>query len=131
MPRRKVVFEHDTDPDFSWLEQEQYNPSHPTYDPIYRSRADMRAKRNAIDGDWYRDPENHVALCMLVYEQCGTCDEWKLVDSLGNIDFIAAWDDWTTGEFYYVSDIPKHAKYLRSLAREAKLGYRPRARKHV
>jgi hypothetical protein len=118
---RAIVFEHDTDPDFSWLEQDHYNPSHASYDPIYPTRAEMKARRNAYDGDWYRNPDNHVALAMVAYDRHN-----EVTDSLGSIDFLADGDDWTTGTFYYVSDIPRACRYLRSLAREAGLPYRPR-----
>lgn len=116
--KRKVVFEHDIDPDFSWLEQSHYDPSSPDYDPVYRNRADMRAKRNPIAD--YANPDNHVALCMLVYEMGPGDDDWKVVDSLSSIDFLADSDDWQTGTFYRLRDI-KPRSYLRSLAKDAGL----------
>lgn len=119
---RVIRFEHDDYPDFSWLEQDHYNPRHPSYDPVYHSRADMKAGRNPIDGDWYRNPANHVALSMVVFDD-STGD---IIDSLGGIDFLEESDDWGTGLFHYVSDIPKQWRYLRSLARDAGLRYRPR-----
>ena len=120
--RRKVVFKHDRDADFSWLEQDMYDPSKPGYDPIYPSEADMKAKTNAYDGNWYRDPDNHVALMMLVYELRDDADDWELVDSLGGIDFLRDDEsDWTTGTFYRLSDIPKGCDYLRELAKDAGL----------
>lgn len=122
---RFIVFDHDPEPDFSWLEQDHLKPGHKDYSPCYRTGADMRAKRNPVDPDWYRDPENHVALCMLVYEQ-QTAGPDQVVNSLGNIDFIEPWNDWTTGTFYFVNDIPKRCRYQRSLARDAGLRYRPR-----
>ena len=117
--RRKVVFEHDDDPDLSWLEQDHYNPHKPGYEPIYRTQADMKSGRNPIDGDWYRDPENHVTLSMLVYEMDESDEDWRLVDSLGGIDFLADSDDWQTGTFHHVSALPKG--YLRDLAKDAGL----------
>ena len=118
--RRKVVFEHDPEPDFSWLEQDQYNPHKPKYDPIYRSVADMRAKRNPYDGDWYRDVDNHVALTMIVYELSDTSDDWEIVDSLCNIDFLRDGNDWQTGTFYRLSAL-KSSPYLQELAKDAGL----------
>jgi hypothetical protein len=117
--RRKIVFEHDTDPDFSWLEQDHYNPRNPGYEPIYRTKEDMDAQRAPLDGDWYRDPENHVTLSMLVLEMKEEEEEWQVVDSLGGIDFLADSDDWATGTFYHVNALPKG--YLRDLAKDAGL----------
>jgi hypothetical protein len=126
---RYVVFEHDPDPDFSWLEQDHLKPGHPEYSPIYLTRTDMRAKRNPIDPTWYTNPDNHVALSMLVYETCGTCGEPRIVDSIGGIDFLADSDEWTIGRFNTITEIPKRCRYLRSLAREAKLGYARRGKR--
>jgi hypothetical protein len=109
----KVVFEHDENPDFSWLDK------HATADnPVYRTEADMKAGR-PIDPAWYNNPENHVALSMVVYKLDDRDEDWQVLDSLGNIDFLADSDDWATGEFYYVSDLPNG--YLQDLAREAGL----------
>jgi len=131
MTRFKVVFEHDSDPDFSWLEQDHYNPSHPSYDPVYRTKEDMEAGRAPIDGEWYRDPENHVALMMLVYwmedisnnplpDNCWEgSEDWELVDSLGSIDFLADEDNWATGTFYKVEQIPEACEYQRELFGDA------------
>lgn len=116
---RRVEFDYDPTPDFSWLEQDQYNPSKPGYDPVYPSKADMDRKQNAYDGDWYRDPENHVALCMLVYEQCNL-GEWHVTDSLGNIDFLKDTDEWTIGTFDRLQAL-KAFPYLHELAKEAGL----------
>ena len=117
--RRKIVFDHDSDPDFSWLEQDHYKPGHKDYSPVYPTEADMKAGTNAYPDDWYTDPENHVALSMLVYELGDDDEDWRLVDSLGSIDFLADSDDWATGTFYRVSGLPEG--YLRDLAREAGL----------
>lgn len=119
--RRKIVFDHDRDPDFSWLEQSMYDPSSPDYSPTYRTAADMKAKRNPMDGEWYRNPDNHVALAMVVYEMSAGDSDWRVVDSLCSIDFLADGRDWTTGTFYAISEIPKACRYQRTLAREAKL----------
>lgn len=120
MTRRKVIIEHDSNPDFSWLDQDHYDPRHPSYDPVYPSRADMRAKRNAYDGDWYRNPDNHVALCMVTYEFGPRDTEWRVIDSLGGIDFLVNSDDWETGTFYTLKSM-KPRSYLRSLAKESGL----------
>ncbi len=117
--KRKIVFEHDTDPDFSWLDQDMYDPSKPGYEPIYRSQADMKAKRKPIDGNWYRDPENHIALSMLVFEMSEDDEDWQIIDSLGSIDFLTDSSEVTTGTFYNVNALPKG--YLRDLAKEAGL----------
>lgn len=117
-PTRRVTFDHDTDPDFSWLEQDHYKPGHPDYSPIYRTAADMRAKRNAMPAEWYTDPANHITLSMLVEEECPACGEWKVVYSLGGIDFLADSDDWRTGQFTNVAQL-KGCRYLQSLARDA------------
>jgi hypothetical protein len=116
--RRKIVFEHDQEPDFSWLEQDMYNPKHPSYEPTYRTDEDMKAGRE-MNPEWYRNPENHVALSMLVYEMTDEDNDWRVVDSLGNIDFFADSDEWKTGTFYRLSDVPEG--YLRELAEEAGL----------
>lgn len=113
--RRKVVFEHDSDPDFSWLEQDCFKS-----EPTYRTRADMKAKRNPISAEWYANPDNHVALSMLVYELTPDAEDWTLVDSLGNIDFFADGNDWKTGTFYHLREL-NGCPYLKSLAKDAKL----------
>jgi hypothetical protein len=115
--RIKVVFEYDNDPDFSWLEQDHYNPNHPDYSPVWRTKEDMEAGRNPIDGEWYRNPENHVALSMLVFTMEENDEDWQLVDSLGGIDFLADSDEWQTGTLYSLDAIPEG--YLRELASEA------------
>ena len=118
--RYKIVIEYDPEPDFSWLEQDQYNPASLEYDPFYPSKADMDAKRNAYNGDWDRNPDNHVALCLLVFVIGPDDDDWQIIDSLGNIDFLVSSDrDWTTGTFYCVDDIPNECVYLRELASDA------------
>lgn len=119
--KRKIVFDHDPYPDFSWLDQDCYNPDHPSYEPVYDSLEDMHAKRNPLDGHWYRNPANHVALEMLVLELTDDSDDWQIVDSLGGIDFLWPANDWITGTFYRVSDLPIACEYQRELAREAGL----------
>lgn len=119
MIRRKIVFDHDSDADFSWLKQDHYKPGHKDYSPLYRTKADMDAGRNPIDPDWYCNPENHVALGMLVYEMGDDDQDWECVDSLGSIDFLADSSEWTIGTFYNVGGLPEG--YLRDLAREAGL----------
>lgn len=115
--KRKIVFEYDQDPDFSWLEQDQYDPSKPGYDPIYPTGKDMKAKRNAYDGNWYRNPDNHIALEMIVYEQTPDDQDWRIVDTLGGIDFLVTGNDWTTGTFYRLKEL-NGCPYLRTLAKE-------------
>ena len=112
--RRKVVVEYDPDPDFSWLEQDCYDLSHPDYEPGYRCEADM--PHSPIDPEWYRNPENHVALWMGVYEMGPDDEDWRCVDSLGGIDFFADSNEWATGTFYRLSQLPEG--YLRELARD-------------
>jgi hypothetical protein len=119
-PRRKVVFDHDPEPDFSWLEQDHYKPGHKDYSPIYRTDEDMKAKRNAIPDDWYTDPDNHVALMMTVFELADDDDDWRVVDSLGSIDFLADSNDWQTGTFYTLAQLST-SPYLQELAKEAGL----------
>lgn len=111
-PVAYIVIEHDEDPDMSWLEQDHYNPRHPSYDPIYRTKEDMDAGRAPMDGDWYRNPENHVALEMVAYDE-----DDGVIDSLGGIDFLADSDDWRTGTFVKLSTLAK-CPYLQELAKE-------------
>ena len=103
-----IVIEHDCDPDMSWLEQDCYNPASKKYRPLYRD-SDMTQE---IDGDWYRDPDNHVALTMVAYDEGG-----NVVDSLGGIDFLADSADWKTGHFGSLAAL-KDAPYLQNLAKE-------------
>lgn len=132
---RYVVFDEDQDPDFSWLEQSHYQPGSKDYSPVYRTRADMRAERNPIED--YANPETHIALQMVVYRGDPYGDVSRgvalprdfVLDSLGGIDFLRDEDNWTTGTFCYVNDIPKRCRYQRTLAREAGLRYRPRVRR--
>lgn len=107
-----VVIDHDNDADQSWLEQDCYDPSKPGYCPIYRTKADADAGRAPIDGDWYRNPDNHIALDMVAYDEAG-----NVLDSLGGIDFLADSDDWQTGTFYRL-DALQRAPYLQELAKE-------------
>lgn len=116
--RQKVVIEHDDDPDWSWLQQDHYDPKSSSYTPVYPTVADMRAQRNAYPANWYRNPDNHVALQVLLYELAPDQDDWTLKDSVGGIDFLASEDDWCTGTFYRLSTIPRSAGYLRTIARE-------------
>src|SRR5262245_58513831 len=102
-----IVIEHDLDPDFSWLEQDCYNPRSPEYDPVYPTKEDCDAKVNAYDGDWYRDPENHVALSMVACDEDG-----EIIDSLGGIDFLADSDDWKIGTVYRLATLDS-CPYLR------------------
>jgi hypothetical protein len=136
--RIKVVIDHDDDPDFSWLEQEHYNPSSPNYDPIWPTAetlaewkrlkdvehdddaADAYRLKHAYDGNWYRNPANHVALCMVTYRLDDEDDDWKPVDSLGSIDFLQDSDDWQTGTFYTLAALAK-SPYLQELAKDAGL----------
>lgn len=116
--RTKIVFEHDSDADFSWLEQDHYNPSHPSYEPTYPSKEVMDAGGKPHDPEYYRNPENHVALSMLVYRMTDEDEDWQLVDSLHGIDFLFACDDWTTGTFYSVDSIPERFSYQKELVAE-------------
>ncbi len=89
--KRKIVFEHELEPDSSWLDQEEFKNE---------------------------DKNNHVALLMSVYEMKESDKDWNLVDSLGNIDFLADSDDWKTGTFYHVGSLEG---YQMDLAIEAGL----------
>jgi hypothetical protein len=118
--RYKVVFDYDQDADMSWLEQDMYDPKSPEYSgPSYRSKEDMDAGREPIDPEWLRDPDNHVALEMLVYRMSDSSDDWDVVDSLGGIDFFVDGDDWATGTWYRPEDIPSRCLYQRQLFEEA------------
>lgn len=88
--RRKIVVEYDHEPDFSWLDQPEFKNE---------------------------NKDDHIALEMTVYEMGE--NDWKLVESLGNIDFRKDGDDWAVGTFYRVSELP--VGYLRHLATEAGL----------
>jgi hypothetical protein len=118
----RIIVEHDPDPDFSWLEQDMYDPSKPEYGPIYRTKADQRAGR-AMDGEWYRNPENHVALEMTLHGECACCGAWTVLDSLGNIDFFADSDEWATGTFL-APKLHGLRGYLRQCAREMLAPYK-------
>lgn len=105
MPKYKIEFKHDSEPDFSWLEQVRYNPRSKNYEPIY--------------SDWYRNPENHVTLSMVVYVLDDKDDDWRVIDSLRNIDFLTGGNDWCICTFYRIEDIPASCAYLRELAQNA------------
>lgn len=128
--RRKVVFEVEREPDFSWLEQ--WNTP-----DTYRGNEVIRDGRKLSFADYMRtvgNPDYHEMLCMVVYELAEDADDWEVVDSLGNIDFIADGDDYGTGTFYRVSAIPAAWAYLRELATEAGLpagGWVPASGKSV
>lgn len=87
--RKKVVFDYDPEPDLSWLDQDEF-------------RQENKA--------------NHIALEMLVFEMTENDNDWRLIDSLGNIDCLADKNDWATGTFYNSDSIPEG--YLRQLAVE-------------
>lgn len=115
MIRRKIVFDHDSYPDFSWLDQ-------------WNTRETYKGNEVLINGfplsfeEYMRtvgDPDYHVMLDMRVYEIGPDDEDWRLVDSLGGIDFFANGNDWATGAFYRVSALPEG--YQRELAREAGL----------
>jgi hypothetical protein len=111
--QRKIVFDHDPEPDFSWLEQ--WNT------PATYKGNEVIVNRKPLPFDEYMrtygNPEYHVMLCMLVYELGPDADDWEIVDSLCGIDMLAHADDWATGTFYDLKHIPKG--YLRTLAKEA------------
>ena len=113
--RRKFVFDHDPEPDFSWLDQ-------------WNTPETYKGNEVIIDGkplpfaDYMRtvgDPDNHVMLTMLVFELGPDDEDWQIVDSLCGIDFLANEDNWVTGTFYHVKDLPMG--YMQTLAREAGL----------
>jgi hypothetical protein len=111
--KRKVVFEHDIDPDMSWLEQ--WNT--PT---TYRGNEVIIDGRKLPFDEYMRtvgNPDNHTMLCMLVYELPEDADDWVLVDSLGSIDFVD--DSEQIGTFYRLQDIKN--EYQRELAKGAGL----------
>lgn len=119
-----VVIEHDDSPDFSWLEQDCYDPSSPEYDAMYPSREAMERGDAPFDPHYYRNPVNHVALQMIAYGACDhedcrseRCAAERVVDSLGNIDFLRDSDEWTTGRFCKLSQLARFP-YLRELAAE-------------
>ncbi len=119
--RFRVVIDHDPEPDFSWLEQDMYDPTSAEYEPGYRTEADRKAGR-AIDPQWYRDPENHVALWMKLEGECASCGHWSILDSLGNIDLFADGDDWRTGTFV-APEFTGLGGYLRECARDMLAGH--------
>jgi hypothetical protein len=80
-----VMIEPESDPDFSYLEQE------------------------CFAGE---DARDHVQFTMIAYDEDG-----KVTDSLSCIDFLEAGDQYTTGRFDSVSDIPARCDYLREVAR--------------
>lgn len=128
---QRLIIEHDTDPDFSWLEQDHYKPGHAGYSPIYRTSADMKHGRNPIPAEWYTNPDNHVSLRMVLQEMGPSDDDWRTVDSLGGIDFLADSDEWLTGTFYYLQSLPRRS-YLRQLARDIGLrNRRPTVRRSM
>lgn len=123
-PSYRVTFAHDPEPDFSWLAQDIYDPASRAYrGPVYPSRRDMGRQQHAYDPQWYRNPEHHVALTMLIERETEKTDaggtEWEVIDALGNIDFLADSSDWGTGTFYQYRHIPAQWKYLRSLVRDS------------
>ena len=124
----RIVIDHDSDPDFSWLEQDIYDPQSPKYaGPVYPTVRDMRRKTNAYDPDWYRDPANHVALqAVAIWTDDDGKDE--VIDSLGNIDFLESSDDWRTGTFYTLRQL-KGCRYLQEIAREMGLRRQTRRRR--
>jgi hypothetical protein len=57
------------------------------------------------------NPADHVALYVALFDANGT-----VIDSLSNIDFLEAEDNWTTGRFNTVEEIPARCEYLREIA---------------
>lgn len=114
-PKRRVRFEYDPDPDFSWLAQDQYDPRSANYEPVYPSLEDMRAGKNAYDGDWYRNPQNHVALEAICEEQCPHCGTWIVTDSLAGIGFLIT-SAYQTGVFERSDELTE--SYQRQIAKE-------------
>jgi len=62
------------------------------------------------------DPNDHLQLVMLAYDS-----ESEITGSLSCIDFLKDSDEWTTGRFDSVSEIPARCDYLREIAREMNL----------
>ena len=75
-----------------------------------------------------RASDPHALPNVEVFYRASATHDAEVVDSLGGIDFLESSDNWCTGTFWYINDIPKRCAYQRSLAREAGLRYRPRRR---
>jgi hypothetical protein len=69
------------------------------------------------DFSWLEEDEDRemVALQMAAYRN-GEC-----VNSLCNISFYETDNDWETGEYECVSDIPARCEHLREIARDMEL----------
>lgn len=61
----------------------------------------------------YDDDKQYVILEMVAY----TADH-KITGSLCEIDFYEEEDDWTTGRFDNVSEIPAQCEHLRQIAKD-------------
>jgi hypothetical protein len=74
---------------------------------------DQDADFSWLEQDEFKDedPRDHIALEVVLYDDAGV-----VIDSLCGIDFIEARDDWTTGCFDSVEDIPARCEYLREIA---------------
>lgn len=59
------------------------------------------------------NPMDYVVLDMIAYDESG-----EVVDSLGGISFLDKEDDWTTGYFHSVEEIPARFTHLREIAQE-------------
>src|SRR5882672_9784268 len=96
----KVIFDLEPDPDMSWLDQ-------------WNTPATYKGNEVYVNGQpvpwtdyrrYWGDPDRHRMLIMLTYELKDDDDDWQLVDSLGNIDFMDD-DNSEIGTFYRLADI--------------------------
>lgn len=112
-PNRRATFDYDPDPDLSWLEQWD-SPAK------YQGNECRDEEGDVLTFEDYQrtvgNPDHHVTLMAVCEEECPQCGEWKVVDSLHNIDFLID-DDFRTGTFT-ASNLDRLSAYQREIAEE-------------
>jgi hypothetical protein len=97
----RIIIDYETDPDFSFDDEEEWDC------PECGHHNDDGASCERHDCN-----HNHlISLCTVLYD-----NNDKIVGSLSNSVFLNAADDWTTGSFDNVDDIPARCPHLRAVA---------------
>jgi hypothetical protein len=112
----RIVIDYETDPDFSFCDEDEWDcPSCGHHNDCGASCAHYNCNQNYL-----------VSLCTALYD-----NNDKLVGSLSNSVFYEAADDWETGTFNTVDDIPARCPHLREVATELLREYRSKMKTYT
>ena len=104
----RVRLEVEQDVDLSYLEQ--WNTPESYAESVMIDPKDGTEMSFEHYMETYGDPENHRVLMAIAEVQCDECEEWRVVDTLGNVTFYVgpgAEDAPLPGDIQYPEDDPK------------------------